>query len=142
MSRWTSYPLTPNGKVDRKALPAPEEALQSTTKEYSAPRTPTEELLARIWQELLKVERVGISDNFFELGGHSLLATQMISQIQTACQVQIELRIIFESQDLAGFAQHVEAAKSNADGANTVPGIMRVSREQRRRKRGQKVPSH
>src|SRR5262249_59839761 len=71
-----SLPLTANGKVDRKALPAPEGRPQGL--QYEAPRTPEEQLLAQIWAEVLRVERVGIHDNFFELGGHSLSATQVV----------------------------------------------------------------
>ncbi|MGB7926381.1 MAG: amino acid adenylation domain-containing protein, partial [Pyrinomonadaceae bacterium] len=74
-------PLTPNGKLDRHALPAPEQNRSEPGNEYVAPRTPVEEILASLWAEVLRVERVGIHDNFFELGGHSLLATQLISRI-------------------------------------------------------------
>src|SRR6185369_7874540 len=70
-------PLTANGKLDRRALPAPE--LSGAEENYVAPRTRVEEVLVGIWQELLHVERVGVTDNFFELGGHSLVATQVIS---------------------------------------------------------------
>ena len=84
-------PLTPNGKVDRRALPAPD--LQSDrTENYVAPRTPTEEMLAKIWAQVLKVEQVGIDDNFFDLGGHSLLATQVISRVQEEFSISLPLR--------------------------------------------------
>ncbi|NQY63442.1 MAG: amino acid adenylation domain-containing protein [Alteromonadaceae bacterium] len=75
-----SLPLTPNGKVNRKALPAPDMSLQQKT--FVAPTTETEEMLCEIWQEVLGIERVGITDNFFELGGHSLLVMQVISKVQ------------------------------------------------------------
>ncbi len=71
--------LTPNGKIDRKALPIPDFAL--TISNYVAPRNPQEEILANIWQEVLNIDQVGINDNFFELGGHSLLATRLISRV-------------------------------------------------------------
>ncbi len=71
-----SLPLTPNGKVDRGALPAPAQADQSWRRLCADPRIPTEELLANIWAEVLKLDKVGIHDNFFDLGGHSLLATK------------------------------------------------------------------
>jgi amino acid adenylation domain-containing protein len=77
--RLEQLPLTPNGKLDRKALPAPEGDVYAS-KAYEAPQGPIEESLARIWQELLKVERVGRNDNFFELGGHSLLAMRLINR--------------------------------------------------------------
>jgi hypothetical protein len=76
-----AFPLTPNGKVDRKALPAPQFAA-ARSRDFVAPRDPVEELLASIWQELLGIERVGIHDDFFELGGHSLLATRVIARVQ------------------------------------------------------------
>ena len=75
-------PMTPNGKVDRKMLPTPEGTSIQTGGVYVAPRSPQEEALARIWSEVLRVERVGVYDNFFELGGHSLLATQVISRVR------------------------------------------------------------
>ena len=78
-----ALPLTPNGKLDRKALPAPEERRRRSAT-YVAPHGQTEEALARLWAELLRVERVGRQDNFFELGGHSLLATQLRSRDRDA----------------------------------------------------------
>jgi aspartate racemase len=101
-----ALPLTENGKVDRKALPAPERT--GLEAEYVAPRTPTEEKLARIWAEVLKVERVGVHDNFFELGGHSLLATQVVSRINQKFNLSVPLRVIFEESTLAGIASYIE----------------------------------
>ena len=86
-------PLTANGKLDRRALPAPE--LSGAEDSYVAPRTPVEEMLVGIWQELLRVERVGVTDNFFELGGHSLLLTQLASRIGEMFQVELPLRVLF-----------------------------------------------
>ena len=77
-----SFPLTANGKIDRKALPDPEGTAKETG--YTAPRNETEAKLAEIWQEVLEVEQVGITDDFFELGGHSLLAVRLVSQIRKA----------------------------------------------------------
>ena len=88
-------PLTPNGKLDRKALPAPEAAAAGAAT-YVAPRTADEEVLARIWSEVLKIERVGIDDNFFELGGHSLLAMRVIARMRDALAVELPLRALFE----------------------------------------------
>ena len=79
-----ALPLMPNGKVDRRALPAPDRTRPELEKEFIAPRTPVEELLAEVWAQVLGIERVGIYDNFFELGGHSLLATQAVSRMREA----------------------------------------------------------
>src|SRR5205807_1891235 len=87
-----ALPRTPNGKVDRQALPAPEWASLESAKAFVAPRTPGEELLVGIWAQVPGVEQVGIHDNFFELGGHSLLVTQVISRIRNTFQVDLPLR--------------------------------------------------
>jgi len=98
-----SLPLSPNGKVNRKALPEPE--LQSRGVEYVAPGTPTEKALCEIWCELLPVERVGIHDNFFELGGHSLLAVQLIARIRTSLGKRIPVSTLFSAQTVEELAQ-------------------------------------
>ena len=101
-----SLPLTSNGKVDRRALPTHE--LDSTLLEkYVAPRTPIEEMLAQIWAQVLKLERVGIHDNFFEVGGHSLLATQLLSRIRTSFKVELALRELFARATVAELAQSI-----------------------------------
>jgi surfactin family lipopeptide synthetase C len=96
-------PLTVNGKVDRKALPAAE--LSGVIEEYVGPRNAVEEELCRIWSEVLKVERVGVDDNFFELGGHSLLATMVVASIQEILQVEVKLRTLFENPTIAELAE-------------------------------------
>ena len=101
-------PLTPNGKVDLRALPQPGVEDRTSGVSYVAPRTELERQLAHIWQEVLKLERVGIHDNFFELGGHSLLATQVVSRIQDRCQVAIKLKIFFEDPTIKGLAETIE----------------------------------
>jgi amino acid adenylation domain-containing protein len=96
-----SLPLSSNGKLDRKALPAPGNERTTLEQPYVAPRTPLEEKLAEIWGELLHVDRVGIYDNFFKLGGHSLLGTQVISRLRILYQVDVPLRSIFEQGTIA-----------------------------------------
>ncbi|MCG6135477.1 MAG: non-ribosomal peptide synthase/polyketide synthase [Nostoc sp. LLA-1] len=102
-----SLPLTPNGKIDRRALPAPEPSSESRD-EYVAPRTPLEEILALIWQQVLKVELVGRHDNFFTLGGHSLLATQLVSRVRSSLKVELPLRSLFAAPTIAELAQLIQ----------------------------------
>jgi len=99
-----ALPRTPSGKVDRRALPAP----RWETAPYAAPRTPTEEILAAIWSELLGVERVGARDDFFALGGHSLLATRLVSRVRERFGKEVPVRRLFETPTVAGFAPAVE----------------------------------
>ena len=100
--RMESWPLTANGKLDRKALPAPE-ADAYAVHVYEAPQTETEEVLAGIWAEVLKVERVGRRDNFFELGGHSLLAITVIERMRRM-GMQVDVRVLFATPTLADLA--------------------------------------
>src|SRR5262249_11452639 len=99
-----SMPLTPNGKVDRKALPDPAESRPDLAERYVAARTESEEILTKIWREILSLERVGVFDNFFELGGHSLLATRVTSRVREEFQVELPLRTLFEQPTIAGLA--------------------------------------
>src|SRR6185312_6278845 len=96
-----TIPLTPNGKVDRAALPKPDESRPEMLRVFVAPRNETERELAGIWAGLLKVDEVGVHDNFFELGGHSLLATQVVSRMRQAFQTEIPLRSLFEAPTVA-----------------------------------------
>ncbi|NIL16085.1 non-ribosomal peptide synthetase [Pseudomonas sp. AN3A02] len=118
-------PLTPNGKLDRKALPRLD-ANSAPQASYVAPHTPLQMALAEIWAQVLKVEQVGLSDNFFERGGHSLLATQMIGRIRQRLGLEVPLRRLFEAQDLAGFAELAGRAASAA----SVQAITPVDRSQ------------
>jgi hypothetical protein len=102
-----ALPLTPNGKVDRRALPAPDGSVAGR-REYVAPRSLTEELLAGIWAEVLKVERVGAHDDFFDLGGHSLLAAQVVSRVREASELDLPLRALFQNPTLEGLAAALE----------------------------------
>ena len=117
-------PLTPNGKLDRGALPAPDlgayrcRSMRHRTGEV-------EEMLAGIWQALLRVERVGRQDNFFELGGHSLLATQVISRIREGFHVELPLHSLFQNPTVAGLALQVDGAARTA-----APPLRALPREQ------------
>ncbi|HST57442.1 MAG TPA: amino acid adenylation domain-containing protein, partial [Longimicrobium sp.] len=104
--RLESLPLTPSGKVARRALPAPEYAEAETG--HVAPRTPAEEVLAGIWGEVLRLDRVGVEASFFELGGHSLLATRVVSAVREAFGVELPLRALFEGPTVAEMASAVE----------------------------------
>ncbi|MTJ48116.1 non-ribosomal peptide synthetase [Dolichospermum sp. UHCC 0259] len=101
-----SFPLTPNGKIDRRALPKPE--YQELQTAFIAPQTQTELTLAQIWSEILKVEKVGINDNFFELGGNSLLTTKLMLKIRSTLQIDFPLRLLFESATIANLAVYLD----------------------------------
>ena len=103
--RLEAIPLSPHGKVDRGRLPAPQGGLE---RDFVAPRTPLEESLARIWAELLRVERVGVRDNFFELGGHSLLALQLVARIRQAVGIETPVRALFEHPTIEELAPVLE----------------------------------
>ncbi|QTB40563.1 non-ribosomal peptide synthetase [Burkholderia pseudomallei] len=106
--RLDAWPLTPNGKLDRRALPAPADDAYARA-EYEAPRGAKEEALAAIWRELLHVERVSRHDNFFELGGHSLLAVQLVSRLRQALSVEVALGTVFDAPVLSALAERLEA---------------------------------
>jgi amino acid adenylation domain-containing protein len=118
-----SLPLTPSGKIDREALPAPDASRPELENVFVAPRMLTEELVAGTWAEILKLERVGIHDNFFELGGHSLLATQVISRLRESFNVALPLRSIFESPTVAGLAERVETLLWAGDEVRTASEV-------------------
>lgn len=101
-------PLTPNGKIDRQALPAPERSRSESVGSFVQPRTDTERVLVDIWAEVLSLDRVGVNDDFFELGGHSLLATKLVSRIRRAFQLELPLRAVFERPTVAEMALFVE----------------------------------
>ncbi len=106
-------PLTPNGKVDRKALPAPGGTKRGVV-EYVAPQTPTEKALAELWQELLRVDRVGAVHNFFELGGHSLLAMQVVARSRETLGIELPLRELFAAPTLKPLAARIDALRAQA----------------------------
>jgi amino acid adenylation domain-containing protein len=118
-----ALPLTTSGKLNRKALPAPDSSNRpALAKEFVPPRTPSEEAMARIWTQVLGVEKIGVHDNFFELGGHSLLATAMISRIRTSFSVELPVNYIFEAPTVAKLALAITQAAT----ATNVPAIERI----------------
>ncbi|MFJ8579614.1 amino acid adenylation domain-containing protein [Micromonospora sp. NPDC093277] len=100
-----ALPLTPNNKVDRKALPAPEAGRRQVQSAYVAPRNPVEEVVAGIWAETLGVDRVGVLDDFFALGGHSLLSTRMVARVREAFGVDVPLHRVFSDPTVAGLTR-------------------------------------
>ncbi|MFL6874633.1 non-ribosomal peptide synthetase [Pseudomonas marginalis] len=103
LMRLDAMPLSPSGKLDRRALPAP----VWQTREHIEPETPLQQQIAAIWREVLGVPKIGLRDDFFALGGHSLLATQIISRTRQACDVELPLRTLFEASELGAFAEQV-----------------------------------
>lgn len=116
-----ALPRTLNGKVDRKALPAPDRDRLELGAEYVAPRTDAEERLAKIWAEVLRVEKVGVQDNFLELGGNSLLAIQLVYRARDAFDVDLPLRSLFESLTVAGMAERIDALRHAKRGLRASP---------------------
>ncbi|HET7231440.1 MAG TPA: amino acid adenylation domain-containing protein, partial [Longimicrobium sp.] len=123
--RLDRLPLTANGKIDRKALPAPEHTAGADR--HVAPRTPTEEILAQLWAEVLRIDSVGVDDDFFALGGHSLLATRLLSRVQNALGVALPLRAVFEGPTVAQLAVRVEEMRRA--GLPVLPPVVPVGRD-------------
>ncbi|MDQ1591888.1 MAG: hypothetical protein QOG71_2515, partial [Pyrinomonadaceae bacterium] len=124
-----ALPLTANGKVDRKALPDPDEQEASAAGNYSAPRTATEEIVCGIWSDVLGLGRVGIGENFFELGGHSLLVTQVVARVRAVFGVEVPLRVLFETPLVEAVAAEVERLMKRRGGAPVAPKLTRADRD-------------
>jgi amino acid adenylation domain-containing protein/non-ribosomal peptide synthase protein (TIGR01720 family) len=121
-----TLPFLPNGKLDRKALPAPDTARPDLQAVFATPRTPVEETLVRIWSEVLRLKNVGINDNFFELGGDSILSLQVIAKANQA-GLQLTPKQIFEYQNIADLALVAGISKKNADEQGIVTGFVNIT---------------
>ncbi|HEX3252481.1 MAG TPA: amino acid adenylation domain-containing protein, partial [Pyrinomonadaceae bacterium] len=121
-----ALPLTTNGKLNRRALL--DVQVEQQARDFDAAQTPTQEMLANIWSEVLRVERIGINDNFFELGGHSLLATQVISQVRQNFHVELALRNLFETPTVSGLASTIEKLMAEGFAGEAKP-LVRVPRD-------------
>ncbi|MCP4557829.1 MAG: non-ribosomal peptide synthetase, partial [Herbaspirillum sp.] len=120
-----ALPWTPGGKVDRKALPAPEPGAEARADSWVPPRSPLEEMVAGIWSEVLatvgSASQVGVHDDFFELGGHSLLATQVTSRVGRLLGIEIGPRLLFENPTVAEMATELEQLSAAERGAVQEP---------------------
>ena len=123
-----ALPVTANGKLNRKALPAPQAAAPGAEEGCAGPRTAVEELLAGIWSQVLQIDQVGLEDNFFDAGGHSLLATQLVSRVREVCGVELPVRAVFELPTVAGLAGGIEEAMRAGERRQALP-LERISRD-------------
>ena len=123
LMRLDAMPLSPSGKLDRRALPIP----VWQTREHIEPETPLQQQIAAIWREVLGVPRIGLRDDFFALGGHSLLATQIISRTRQTCDVELPLRTLFEASELGAFAAQVALIQASGQ-RNQQTAIAKVDR--------------
>jgi amino acid adenylation domain-containing protein len=118
-------PLTANGKVDRRALPAPDQSRPELVRNYVEPRTPVEATLAAIWCQVIGIEKVGIYDNFFELGGHSLMATQLVSRVREAFNVELPLKAFFSVQPtVARLTELIEELQLEQSSDDEIAGML------------------
>ncbi|MFT4174539.1 MAG: amino acid adenylation domain-containing protein, partial [Rhodocyclaceae bacterium] len=122
------FPLTANGKLDRRALPAPGSARATLGEGYTGPRNDAETQLVEMWQEILRVERIGVHDNFFALGGHSLLATQVVSRIRQRFGVELPLRALFETPTIEQLARQLDDLQARG-AASEAPALAPVPRD-------------
>ena len=116
-----ALPLMPNGKIERRALLALDQARPTLAEASVSPRTPLEEVVAGIWISVLRVEHVGMYDNFFDVGGHSLLAMQVIARLRDALHVEVPVRALFDAPTVAGLTQHIEALRQAEPAAPPLP---------------------
>jgi acyl carrier protein len=121
------FPLTPNGKIDRDALPEPPAHQAALDDDFVEPASETEQIIADIWCDILSLESVGATENFFALGGHSLLATRVLARMRQTFEVELTLRTVFEHPTVAGLARAVESGQRES-----VPALTALDRSQNR----------
>jgi thioesterase domain-containing protein/acyl carrier protein len=116
-----AFPLTPNGKIDRKVLPSPVEAAPQQAKAYLEPETETEIQLAAIWSDVLKIKQIGIDEDFFEIGGHSMVAVTLMVKIEKQMGVRLPLAILFDNSTIKDMAQLIDQKAENVSWGSLVP---------------------
>ena len=119
-----AMPRTPNGKVDRRALPDPGKSRPQLEDPFVAPRTPVEEQLAQIWAEVLSLDRVGVHDNFFESGGNSLTAARIVSQVLQRFQLELSMQVLFEAPTVAEMAALITQNRVKNSGEGDLEGVV------------------
>nr|BBH87141.1 hypothetical protein KTC_18920 [Thermosporothrix sp. COM3] len=134
----TTWPLTPNGKLNRQALPLPDEAETRRETHYVAPRNAAEEVFTEMWKQLLQVEQVGVYDNFFTLGGHSLLATRFIARLKKLLHLDLPIRVLFDKPTIAELAELLTQQQGVAQRLNALARAQKqlhaMTKEQRQAK--------
>ncbi|MEU9230693.1 phosphopantetheine-binding protein, partial [Streptomyces massasporeus] len=123
-------PRTVGGKIDRRLLPDPGNHRPSLGRSYEAPRTPAEQAVVEVWQEVLQLDRIGVHDNFFDLGGHSLLATRAVIRLRAVFGVDVGVRTLFERPTVAGLADSVEEQLVGQIAEMSAEDVERALREQ------------
>jgi hypothetical protein len=124
------FPLTPNGKVDRKALPKPD--TQGAAGRSAAPETATDRAIAEVWQEVLRVERVGLHDNFFDLGGHSLLLMQVQGKLRRLLEREIPIVDLFRHPTVAALGRHLRDGDERTEAVVAGAGIEQLQANRQR----------
>jgi amino acid adenylation domain-containing protein len=119
-----AFPVTANGKLDRRGLPAPDGSRPTLARAYVAPETPVEQTLVSIWSEILGVERIGLDDDFFDLGGHSLLAVKMLSRVQESFDLDLLLHSVFEHPTIRELAVAITAKLLDAAGDDELASLL------------------
>ena len=124
------FPLTPSGKIDRKAFPEPPGERPTSLIEFVSPRNAVEEIVAGVWMEVLGIEKIGVHDNFFDLGGHSLKATQLLSRLRQTFDIDLALREVFEAPTVAGTSVAISTALAEKQGESAAPPITTITRDE------------